>query len=196
MISQMGATTRNKRKLDQIAILNARQSLLPQMMMNQQRAEDLAHANEMKDIQIAQFDKDYALDQERMDFEKKSYRQQKNANERAARIGMGLEAGKLGVTIGTNYGKSTVGGLIDSGGQMFSNPGYTNSLSPMISNLSVGSFIGGGLAGYGTSKLMDKKKKGYKVAAGAGVGALMGMLSGGAGGAIAGGFGGGIGGLF
>ena len=60
MATQMGSTTRNKRKLDQIAILNARQGLLPQMLMNQQRSEDLARANEMKNIQIAQFDQQFA----------------------------------------------------------------------------------------------------------------------------------------
>jgi len=196
MATQMGSTTRNKRKLDQIAILNARQGLLPQMLMNQQRSEDLARANEMKNIQIAQFDQQYAQDQERMDFEKKSYRQQKNASERGARIGMGLEAGKLGVNIAQNYGDKTVGGFVSSIGSMGSNPGLGSGMSPMLSNLSLGSAVGGGLAGFGVSQLMGKKKKGYKMAAGVGAGALMGMLSGGAGGAISGGLGGAFGSLF
>ena len=196
MATQMGSVSRNKRKLDQIAILNARQGLLPQMLMNQQRSEDLARANEMKNIQIAQFDQQYAQDQERMDFEKKSYRQQKNAAERCARIGMGLEAGKLGVTIAQNYGGSTVGGFTSSLGTMVGDTGLGSGMNPMISNLSLGSAVGGGLAGFGVSQLMGKKKKGYKMAAGAGAGALMGMLSGGAGGAISGGLGGVFGSLF
>jgi len=193
----MGSVSRNKRKLDQIAVLNARQGLLPQMLMNQQRADDLARANEMKNIQIAQFDQQFAQDQERMDFEKKSYRQQKNAMERASRIGMGLEAGKLGVNIAQNYGDKTVGGFAGSIGQSIGDPGFGQGMNPMISNLSLGSFVGGGLAGYGAAQLMPKKsKKGYKVAVGAGTGAILGGLSGGWGGAISGGIGGGFGGLF
>lgn len=193
----MGSVSRNRRKLDQIAILNARQSLLPQMLMNQQRSEDLARANEMKNIQIAQFDQQYAQDQERMDFEKKSYRQQKNAADRSARIGMGLEAGKLGLTVAQNYGDKTVGGFAGSIGQSIGDAGFGSGMNPMISNLSLGSFVGGGLAGYGAAQLMPKKaKKGYKVALGAGTGAIMGGLSGGLGGAISGGLGGAFGGLF
>ena len=197
MATQMGSTTRNKRKLDQIAILNARQSLLPQMLMNQQRSEDLSRANEMKNIQIAQFDQQFELDQDRVDFEKKSYRQQKNASERGARIGMGLEAGKLGVNIAQNYGNKTVGGFADSIGNLTNTQGLGSGMSPMLSNLSLGSAVGGGLAGFGVSQLMGKKKKkGYKMAAGAGAGALMGYLSGGTGGAISGGLGGAFGSLF
>ena len=197
MATQTGSTTGNRKRRDQIAILNARQSLLPQMLMNQQRAEDLARADELKNIQIAQFDKQYGLDQERIDFEKKSYRQQKNAAERGARIGMGLEAGKLGVNIAQNYGSNTVGGFAGSMGDMFKSPGFGSEMSPMLSNLSLDSAVGGGLAGFGVSQLMGKKKKkGYKMAAGAGAGALMGMLSGGAGGAISGGLGGAFGSLF
>ena len=197
MATQMGSVSRNKRKLDQIAILNARQGLLPQMLMNQQRSEDLARANEMKNIQIAQFDQQFAQDQERMDFEKKSYRQQKNAAERGARIGMGLEAGKLGLTVAQNYGDKTVGGFAGSIGQSIGDTSFGSGMNPMVSNLSLGSFVGGGLAGYGAAQLMPKKsKKGYKVAAGIGAGALLGGLSGGIGGAISGGIGGGFGGLF
>jgi len=196
MATQTGSTTGNRKRRDQIAILNARQSLLPQMLMNQQRAEDLARADELKNIQIAQFDKQYGLDQERIDFEKKSYRQQKNAAERGARIGMGLEAGKLGVNIAQNYGSNTVGGFAGSMGDMFKSPGFGSEMSPMLSNLSLGSAVGGGLVGFGVSQLMHKKKKGYRMAAGAGAGALLGGLSGGIGGAISGGLGGAFGGLF
>ena len=196
MATQTGSTTGNRKRRDQIAILNARQSLLPQMLMNQQRAEDLARADELKNIQIAQFDKQYGLDQERIDFEKKSYRQQKNAAERSARIGMGLEAGKLGVNIAQNYGGNTVGGFAGSMGDMFSSPGFGSEMSPMLSNLSLGSAVGGGLVGFGVSQLMHKKKKGYRMAAGAGAGALLGGLSSGIGGAISGGLGGAFGGLF
>ena len=151
----------------------------------------------MKNIQIAQFDQQFAQDQERMDFEKKSYRQQKNAAERGARIGMGLEAGKLGVNIAQNYGNKTVGRFTESIGESIGNVGFGAGMSPMVSNLSLGSFVGGGLAGYGAAQLMPKKsKKGYKVAMGAGTGAIIGGLSGGYGGAIAGGIGGAFGGLF
>jgi hypothetical protein len=196
MATQMGSTTKKKRRLDQIAILNARQSLLPQMMMNKQRTEDLTRADEMKNIQIGQFDQQYEQDQERMDFAKSSYRQQKNANERAARVGMGLEAAKLGVTIGTQYGGNTVGGFTNSIGSMTGATGLGAGMSPMISELSLGAGIGGALTGFGTSRLISKKKKGARFAAGAASGALAGALSGGPGGAIAGAFGGGFGSLF
>ena len=196
MATQMGSTTRKRRRLDQTAILNARQSLLPQMMMNQQRQEDLTRANELKDIQIGQFDQQFAQEQERMDFAKSSYRQQKNANERAARVGMGLEAAKLGVTVGTQYGGSTVGGFAGSIGDMTSNPGLGGGMNPMISNLSLGSAVGGGLAGFGVSRMVSKKKKGKRFLMGAGAGAISGALSGGAGGAIAGGLAGAFGSLF
>jgi hypothetical protein len=114
---------------------------------------------------------------------------------------MGLEAGKLGVTIGTQYGDKTVGGLVESGGNMFSSSGtagteFASGMSPVLSNLSLGSFVGGGLAGYGASNLISKKKKGFQVAAGTGAGALLGALSGGVGGAISGGLGGAFGSLF
>ena len=196
MATQMSSTTRNKRRLDQLAILNARQSLLPQMLMNQQRSEDLARADELKNIQIGQFDKQYELDQERLDFNKQSYRQQKNTAERAARTGMGLEAAKLGVTVGTQYGGSTVGGFTKSIGDMTSNPALGSTMDPMISNLSLGAGIGGALTGFGTSRMINKKKKGARFAMGVGSGALTGALSGGLGGAIAGGIGGGFGSLF
>ena len=164
--------------------------------MNQQRTEDLARADEIKNIQIGQFDQQYKLDQERMNFEKKSYREQKNANDRAARVGMGLEAAKLGVTVGTQYGGSTVGGFTDSIGSLTRNSSFGDGMSPMVSELSLGSAVSGGLVGYGVSRTASKKKKAKRFALGAGAGAIAGGLSGGVGGAITGGITGGIGSLF
>ena len=210
MPSQMGVVTRSKRKRDQIAELNARQSLLPQMMANKQRQEDLIRYEETQKLQTDQWDKDYALAEDRQAWARKSYKKTQNATDRANRVGMGLEASKLGLNINQQYGGKTIGDTGLNANSLFSkSPNTANTAvdqwsynkdaggaGSAINEFQVGSFVGGGLTGYGASRLVDKKKKGKRFALGAGAGALAGFLSGGAGGALAGGIGGALGSLF
>ena len=212
MPSQMGVVTRSKRRRNQIAELEARQSLLPQMIANQQRKEDLERANELQDIQVEQWNKDYSLAQDQQAWNRKAYQKTKNATERTNRIGMGLEATKLGLNLGQQYGNKTLGNTMFSKSTAPISSSFTPTTgayeqwsygkdagdfaSKAINEFKVGSFIGGGLTGYGASRLVNKKKKGKRFAIGAGAGALSGFLSGGPSGALAGGIGGGIGSLF
>lgn len=188
MANQLSIVSNNRRKRNQLAELEARQLLLPAMIANQQRQEEIKRQEELKNIQLSQFERQQALQEDQLD-----------ASERASRIGAGLEASKLGINIGNMYKNKTVGDLINKGKGLFGGTSSTTSVSPsgnFLTNLNIGSFVGGGLTGFGASRLVNKKKKGARIALGTGAGILSGLLSGGIGGAISGGIGGGIGSLF
>jgi hypothetical protein len=193
MPSQMMAVSNNPRlRRNQIAELNARQNRLPEILANQQRQQDLMRADEMKNIQIDQFNRQHRL-----------AKKTRKANDRASQIGMGLSAGKLGLSIGNEYGGKSFGQI---GEDIKGTFGYGNtpsgktgtySGSGIFGNLSAGSFAGGGLAGFGASQMLGGKSKLKKGLLGAGVGAALGMFSGNNafGGGLSGGVGGLIGGL-
>jgi len=193
--TQFGAVTGSKRPRNQRAELNARQSQLPTIIANQQKAEGIARQEE-------QFSRQHKLATDRFAFEQSSTKQARAQADRASQVGMGLAAGKLGVNIGLSHGDKTVGGLIQSGKNMWNGtPNTVDTASTgttgMLKGLSLGSAVGGGLAGYGVSQLLGKKSsKITKGLAGAGVGGLLGLLGGGAGGGISGTFGGALGSLF
>jgi hypothetical protein len=163
--------------------------MLPQIIANQRRREDLERQEELKNIQIGQFDRQHSL-----------ANKTRQAAERASEIGMGMEGVKLGSTMSTRFGGTTVGNVADSTRSLFGMKGGGVGTSPggFLNQLSVGSFLGGGLAGYGAGRMLGKKKKkATRGLVGAGLGAALGLLGGGGmGGAITGGIGGGIGGLF
>jgi len=118
-------------------------------------------------------------------------------SEKAARAGMGIEAGKLGSTIAMRHQGSTLGSMGTQTRSLFGGSGTGTGLGGFVDQFSMGSFIGGGLAGYGASKLAGKKKnKATKALYGAGAGAAIGLLSGGVSGGIAGGVAGALGSLF
>jgi hypothetical protein len=198
-ITQMGVVTNRRRRRDQVAELNARQTLLPQIIANQQRAEDLERQIQLQDLQAKQWEKDYNL-----------AKQAQRSQQRANRIGMGMEAAKLGVNINQQYGgknlsqfstnlfgSKTTGGSA-AGGAAAKGAGAigTGGVLGFAKSVPYGTVLGSGLAGYGASRFVDKKKKGARVALGAGSGALLGLLSGGPSGALYGGISGGIGSLF
>jgi len=197
-IGQTGAVQGGRRKRNQIAELNARQGLLPQILANQQRTEDIQR-------QEGQFNRQLGLQEREFAFNQNAAKKSRQAADRASEVGMGLEAGKLGMTLASRYGDKSLGDVVGGAKGMFSSkPSQSynfggGSGGNFMSNLSVGSTIGGGLAGFGAAKMLGKKKsKALKGLAGAGVGAALGLLGGGnsLGGAISGGFGGTIGGLF
>ena len=191
MPTQSGAVSGNRRKRNQIAELNARQSLLPQILANQRRTEDLGRAEELKNIQIDQFSRQH-------DLAKRGLKAQKRAGE----VGAGLEAGKLGLTIAGRYGDNSFGQTVENTKGLFgygstpSGAAGTASGPGFFNNLSMGAAVGGGLAGFGAAKVLGGKSKIKKGLLGAGIGALMGAFTGGSGGMMSGGFGGALGGLF
>ena len=191
MPNQLSAVSGNRRlRRNQIAELNARQALLPQIITNKQRQEDIVREEELSDIQIGQFNRQHKLNKRAL-----------STQRRAGEVGMGLEAAKFGFNIGNRYGGTTVGNVRDSTSKLFSGGnsiGTNASQGGFLNNLSIGSAIGGGLAGFGAAKMLGKKKsKITKGLVGAGTGALMGLLSGGGlSSAISGAFGGGFGSLF
>lgn len=198
MASQMGAISNSSIKRNQVAELNARQALLPTIIANKNRAEDISR-------QASQFNKQLSHNQEVFDYQQDADKKAREAQKRAAQVGMGLEAAKLGTTLATQYSGKTFGDLGNSAQNLFSGSGGSPATSGMgmgnvVNKLSVGSMIGGGLAGYGVANMMgDNTKKWQKGLGGLGVGAALGLLGGGSdmfSGALSGGFGGAIGGLF
>jgi hypothetical protein len=168
-------------------------------MANKQRAEDQERQDQLAKLQTNQWNRQHQLAQNRFSFDRESAITAQRQAERQSEVGLGLSLTQTGTTMATRYGDKTFGGLIDSGKRMFgmTPSAPTSGVGNFMSNLSVGSAIGGGLAGFGTAKLLGKKKsKVTKGLAGAGVGAALGLLGGGFGGGISGGFAGGLGGLF
>ena len=189
-VRQSGAISGGSRRRNQVAELNARQNMLPQILANQRYAEGIAREDALTE-------RDFA-------FRKKAAKKLRKAEDRASEVGLGLEASKLGLTVSGQYGGKSFGEIGGDARALFG-----GSSKPMtfgggksgnfFSNMSAGSLLGGGLAGFGAAKLLGgKKSKLIKGLVGAGVGAGMGLLSGGnsLGGAISGGFSGGLGGLF
>lgn len=172
MATQLQRVTGNPRlKQDQVAALNARMGLLPQMLQQKERAADIQ-------MQKNQFNR-------QMGFQKDQMRVQQRAQE----AGMGLEAAKLGLTAST-MGSSRLGDVPYL--NKVATPGST------FGNIRTGDIVGSGLAGYGAGMMLGGKSKLKKGLLGAGAGGLMSLLSGGnmLAGATSGGIGSLVGGLF
>lgn len=202
MANQLGAVTASKRPRNQIAELNSRQAFLPNLLANKQRKEDIERQDELNKIQQSQFNRQHSLATSRFAFDQKAAEQARQQNNRASEVGMGLSAAKMGTSVATQYGGKSFGDVGNSARNLFSSGGTATGgtgLGGFVDNLSLGSTIGGGLAGFGISKLLGKKSsKITKGLAGAGVGAALGLLSGSnsVGGLLSGGLGGAIGGIF
>jgi hypothetical protein len=194
MAFQMGATTRNKRRIREVDALNARQTLLPQILANKERKDNLAREDDLNAQRVDQWNSEQKLANRQLSFQRKADKKSLAQQERAGQIGMGLEAGKMGVTMANRYGGQ--GSL----GNIFSNnPAMTNAAggTSVLGGMNLGSGVAGGLAGFGASQMLGKgTSKTKKALLGSAAGALIGGLSGGWGGAVSGGFGGGFGGLF
>jgi len=152
MASQLQRVTRNPRMREsQVASMNARLDTLPEMLRRRERAADL-------ELQSRQFNQSM-----------KMQNKARQVQQRAAEAAFGLEAAKLGMTAATSgVGQKTLGGLFGS-----------KSGGP-FSNITTGSIVGGGLAGFGAGKLAGGKSKTKKALFGAGAGGLMSLLGGGA----------------
>jgi hypothetical protein len=204
MAFQFSAVNKKRKVPREIDVLLGRQSLLPQMIANKRYKDELTRQEELDKENVRQFEESHAIDQSNLQLAQEQQKlneqdimfrhdaakdQRKMANEQA-RVGAGLEASKLGLSVADRFGDRTLGemGALQnvSGGASF------------VKDLSVGGAVGGALTGFGANKLLGTKKKAKKVAVGIGAGALMGALSGGLnpGSIISGGFGGGIGGFF
>lgn len=143
MAIQSNLISGGKRKRNQIAELNARQGMLPQLIANKQRAEELSRAEESKNTQISQFNRQFGLQQSQM-----------KAKEKANRIGMGLEAAKFGTTVASQFGDKAKG--------LFGSTGVGG-------NINLGHAAGGAMAGYGLGSALTKKKSGGAIGAGLGL---------------------------
>jgi hypothetical protein len=187
-IGQSRAISGGSRKRNQVAELNARQQMLPQIIANKRYQEEIARED--------------ALNERNFAFQQKSAKQTRGLQDRASEVGMGLEAGKLGVTMSSRFGNKSFGDIGNSARNLWSGTKGSvggTGMGSFFDNLSAGAAVGGGLVGFGVGKLIGKKKsKVVKGLAGAGAGAAIGLLSGGNsfGGALSGAFGGGLGGLF
>ena len=200
MAIQSGAITGSSRKRNQIAELNARQGLLPQMLANQDKVTALDRQKELDALQVSQFERGHNLEQQQFSFNKKSAEQNRQMANRASQVGMGLKASEMGMNISTNYGGRSLGDVARSA------PWVGSKVAPAgkswMDKVDVGSAIGGGLLGYGAGQLVGGNSKAKKAGVGMLAGGLMGMLSGpkGAGmswgNMISGGIGGAFGGLF
>ena len=166
MASQLQRVTRGRgMRQDQIAQLNARLRLLPQMQAAKER-------NEAIEMNKAQFNKQYSL-------QKRGLEAQKRAQEAT----MGLEAAKLGMTAATSdVGAKTIGGAIGK----IPGLGSAGTSGGFLNNITVGSALGGGLAGFGAARLAGGKSKTKRAMYGMGAGALMGFLGSKAGSGLAG----------
>jgi hypothetical protein len=150
------------------------------MMEQQQRQEDLGREEQ-------RYAQDYNLKQKTLALQNKQ-----------ARMGMGIEAAKLGLNVASTF-KTPLGGE----GGMFSGLGGEGAkgAGSAIAGLKPGALLGAGLAGFGASRLLGSgKSKTKKAGIGAVTGGLLGFASsgsgGGLGGAIGGAISGAIGGLF
>jgi hypothetical protein len=182
----------SRRKAGQQAVLQSRINMLPQLLQAQQ--------------QRAQIARDTQFQNQQMSLQKKQLKQR----DRESEVGMGLEAGKLGLTLGmSDAGKKTFGDLFSagsgmvhdvSGGRYGTAGGGPKGEGNMLSNFNIGGGIASGLTGYGVGKMIGGKNKTKKGLYGAGSGALMGLLSSkkgqGLSGMISGGLLGGLGGIF
>jgi hypothetical protein len=170
MASQFGILGKRRTTGGQVNALNARLSRLPQLIANQQRAEDIERETRYQSATLSQA------------------RREQRVAERAAQVGTGLEAGKLGFTVSNQYGNKSLGDLM--GGRFGTGPGS------VFGGINIGSGLSGALAGYSAGQMIGGKNKWKKSLAGGTTGALLGLLGGGPSGAISGGIGGAIGGLF
>lgn len=157
MASQLRRVTRNPRmREDQVASLNSRMSMLPDMLRQRERAADI-------EMQKNQFNQTMKMN-----------KRARAMQDRAAEATMGMEAAKLGMTATTSgVGQRPIDRFWSS-----RSPG-SGVKSGMFGDITTGSIVGGGLAGFGAAKLMGGKSKAKKGMAGAAGGALMGLLGGG-----------------
>lgn len=189
-----------RRKPREIDALQGRQAMLPQIIANQQRAEALDRQAALNERQQSNFEREFAQQERGQLFQQQATIARQKQAKREARVGMGLEAAKLGFGVSNRFGGKTVGGAITSAKNLFrpSTDQLTTPGGGILGKFDIGSAAGGALAGFGINKLLGTKGKVKKAAIGAGTGALLGALGGSDmfTGGISGGIGGGIGGLF
>jgi hypothetical protein len=171
--------------------------MLPQIIANKQRADDLARQEVLNTEQKRQWAADFRLAKRGQRQSQRMAQRQHAQAQREQRVGMGLEGVKLGTSIMSNLGGPGGMTIGKAKGQLGFNGG--TAMTGGINDINIGGMVGAGLAGAGAAQMLGGKKKRSvkKSAIGAGAGALLGYLGGGGiGGAIGSGALGGIGSLF
>jgi len=220
MAWQTSYVTNNRRlRPNQLGDLNARLSFLPTQL--QQESQDafqqaqignMAETNKLNVANLELANKRYGLEEQNFGLQSKVARFNQKATtkaadlaERKSEMATGVTGATLGFNVlGSDWMKKDVNGLMGNMG--INNREPHNPGEPMRAgtdsfwgNIPVGASIGGGLMGFGASRLLPTKNKFLKAGAGAGVGALTGLMGSGEGqggwGALGGGLLGGLGGL-
>lgn len=171
------------------ARLQAKIAGLPEVLAARQQRKNIARDTRFQNRQLAL---------------QKAAAKQRQREQQAA---MGLDAAKLGLSVGmSDFGKKTIGDAFTAGkGVVNKIPGVNvnpkvSGLPSSVSNFNIGGALASGLTGYGVGNLIGGKNKLKKGLYGAGSGALMGLLTapkgGGLGGLLSGALFGGAGGFF
>lgn len=175
---------------NQVAELNARQSYLPQLIANQQRAEELARQDELNAEYRRQWKADYKQTRQNQRASQRMQRRQLAQSEAESRVGTGLEGAKLGMTVMQNYGgagQKTVGGMFGGkSGFPGSGIGLATTASSGLAGLGAGSIFGGAgkkKKNLAKSTLFGSMAGGLMSALGGG-NLTTGLISGGLGGAL------------
>lgn len=163
MASQYRRVTGAPRLRTGEAALQAKIAMLPQMMQRKQQQQLIARDTKFQNQQIA--------------MAKQAAKQKKRAEAAA----MGLEAGKLGLTMATGSASNTTAGDIVRGTKNIF--GGNKEVAPEggdtgWKSYKPGSTIASGLTGYGLGKMMGGKSKKKKALYGAIGGGITGLLSG------------------
>jgi len=151
-------------RLKNNAVLEAKIARLPQLLANREKQK--------------QIERDIIYQNKQIALKKKEMKQRK----KEAKMGMGLDAAKLGITIGGMDGGifgSTKGGSEGAAGVGAEEGG--GSIMKSLKGFDYGGAAGAGLLGYGAGKLAGGKSKVKKALFGAGAGALSSLLGGGGG---------------
>ena len=221
MAYQTGIVTRNKRLFpNQTAELNARlpylNDILSQQSEREYQAANIKNMNAQTDLEKSRFgleqqqfgleekrtglaEQEVGIKQAELDakaseqaWSQKNAQKQYDLQKQGEITQMGIKGAGLGATLlGSKFGDTTTGSVWD---KSVGNAAGTTTGS-FWSDLPVASIAGGGLVGFGASRL-GGKNKGLKALFGSAGGALAGGLTGGWQGAAGGGLLGGLGGLF
>jgi len=153
---------RNFRR-NQTAEVQARLGLLPGILQAKQDRIAEERAEEMSRFQRKDTNRQFKLAKQQADF-----------NKRRDNMALGIQGGMLGLNFATSdLGKKTLSSL-----NPWSKKKKPGTGGGLFSNMSVGSTVGGGLAGFGASRFAGKNKL-KKAGLGLLAGGLMGGLTGG-----------------
>lgn len=158
---------------NETAILNSNLSRLPGMIANKQRADDISRQEKFNAAQLAHQNRQFGLAQRGQSFAERSHKEQMALKEKAAKMSMGLEMGKMGLGLMSNLGNKTIGGMVNQAGSVFGKPNLMKT-NTGIGGLSAGGIFGGGMMGAGLANLLPGKGSLGKTLLGGALGAGLG----------------------